>query len=79
MPRTGSQSASARLVRPRERALTDQTGRKPRTDGVFGELARLALPSGLGDQAVLIQRGIDAIGLSSAGEPPLPVAEDQPR
>jgi hypothetical protein len=42
------------------------------------ELAGLALPSGLGDQAVLIQRGIDAIGLSSAGERPLPASKDQP-
>jgi len=74
----GSQSPSAQLVRTAERALTEQTGRKPELDGVFGELSRLALPSGLGEQAVLIQRGIDAVGLSSAGEPPVPVADDQP-
>jgi hypothetical protein len=74
----GSQSPSAQLVRTAERALTEQTGRKPELDGVFGEIARLALPSGLGEQAVLIQHGIDAVGLSSAGEPPLPPADDQP-
>jgi len=74
----GSQSPSAQLVRTAERALTEQTGRKPELEGVFGELARLALPSGLGEQAVLIQHGIDAVGLSSAGEPPLPPADDQP-
>jgi hypothetical protein len=74
----GSQSPSAQLVRTAERDLTEQAGRKPQLDGVFGELARLALPSGLGEQAVLIEHGIDAIGLSSAGEPPLPVADDQP-
>jgi hypothetical protein len=74
----GSQSPSAQLVRTAERALTDQVGRQPQPEGMFGELAQLALPSGLGEQAVLIERGIDAVGLSSAGERPLPVADDQP-
>jgi hypothetical protein len=74
----GPQSPSAQLVRTAEQALTDQTGLRPRLEGVFGELARLALPSGLGEQAVLIEHGIDAVGLSSAGERPLPVAADQP-
>jgi hypothetical protein len=74
----GSQSPSAQLVRTAEQALTEQAGRRPQLEGIFGELARLALPSGLGEQAVLIERGIDAVGLSSAGERPLPVADDQP-
>ena len=43
----------------------------------MGELAGLALPSGLGDQAPVIERGIDAIGLSSAGERPLPATADR--
>ncbi len=73
----GPQSASAGLVRTAQRVLADQAGVKPATGGPLGELARLAFPSGLGDQAVLIQRGINAIGLSSAGERPLPVSEDQ--
>jgi Peptidase family M28 len=74
----GPQSASAGLVRTAERALADQAGTKSQTQGVFGELASLALPSGLGDQAVLIEQGIDAVGLSSAGERPLPAPQDQP-
>ena len=74
----GSQSPSAQLVRTAEQALSEQTGRRPQLEGLFGELARLALPSGLGEQAVLIANGIDAVGLSSAGERPLPVADDQP-
>ncbi len=37
----------------------------------------MALPSGIGDAAVLIQSGIDAVGLSSAGERPLPASDDQ--
>ena len=70
----GSQSPSAQLVRTAERALTEQAGRQPELEGLFGELARLALPSGLCEQAVLIEGGIDAVGLSSAGARPLPVA-----
>jgi peptidase M28-like protein len=74
----GPQSPSAQLVRTAQRTLNEQTGRRPQLEGVFGELARLALPSGLGEQAVLIAHGIDAVGLSSAGERPLPAADDQP-
>ena len=74
----GPQSPSAQLVRTAQQTLTEQTGRRPQLEGMFGELARLALPSGLGEQAVLIAHGIDAVGLSSAGERPLPVADDQP-
>jgi peptidase M28-like protein len=74
----GPQSANSGLVRTAERALIDQTGTKPEGEGIFGELARLAVPAGLGEQAVLIERGINAVGLSSAGERPLPDAQDQP-
>jgi hypothetical protein len=74
----GAQSPSAQLVRTAERVLREQTGRRPQLEGIFGELARLAFPSGLSEQAVLIERGIDAVGLSSAGERPLPVEDDQP-
>jgi hypothetical protein len=74
----GPQSPSAQLVRTAQQTLTEQTGRRPQLEGMFGELARLALPSGLGEQAVVIAHGIDAVGLSSAGERPLPVADDQP-
>ena len=74
----GSQSPSAQLVRTAERALSEQAGRQPQLEGLLGELSRLALPSGLSEQAVLIEHGIDAVGLSSAGERPLPVADDQP-
>ncbi len=74
----GSQSPSAQLVRTAERELTDQTQTKLETQGTLGELSALALPSGLGEQAVLIENELDAIGLSSAGERPLPASRDQP-
>jgi Peptidase family M28 len=74
----GSQSPSAQLVQTAERELSDQTQLKQEDQGTFGELTDLALPSGLGEQAVLIENGLDAIGLSSAGERPLAAADDQP-
>ena len=61
-----------------DRRSPSRPGASRSSRAMFGELARLALPSGLGEQAVLIERGIDAVGLSSAGERPLPVADDQP-
>jgi Peptidase family M28 len=73
-----SQSPSAQLVRTAERELSDQTQSKLETQGTFGELTALALPSGLGEQAVLIENGLDAVGLSSAGERPVPASQDQP-
>lgn len=74
----GPQSVSAGLAHTAERALIDQAQARPQEEGIFSELSQLALPSGLDDAAVLIPRGIDAIGLSSAGERPLPLADDQP-
>jgi Peptidase family M28 len=74
----GPQSASAQLASTARVALTDQTSRAPGGEGIFGELARLALPSGLGEQAPLIETGVAAVALSSAGERPLPVSQDQP-
>jgi len=73
----GPQSASSGFARTAARALTDQTGTKPQEQGFMGELAALAFPTGLGDQAVVIEHGIDAIGLSSAGERPLAASQDQ--
>src|SRR4051794_9638723 len=73
-----SASASAQLVRTVEQALSDQTALAPSSDGTFGELVDLALPSGLGEQAVLIEHGLTAVGLSSAGARPLPASQDAP-
>jgi hypothetical protein len=74
----GPRSASSGLVRTGERALADQAATGPEDSGTFSELAALALPSGLDEAAVLIDRGIDAIGLSAAGERPLPPSANGP-
>ena len=53
-----------------------EVDRAPSEPGAFSELSRLAIPSGLGDQAPLIERGIDSVRISSAGElPPDPAAD----
>ena len=73
-----SASASAQLVRTAQRELSDQTDLKVSSGGAFAQLAGLALPSGLGEQAVLIEHGLAAVALSSAGERPLPPSLDAP-
>ena len=55
----------------RGRRSRSRPARRPPRRGRFTQLARLAMPSGLGDQAPLIGDGIDAVAISSAGERPL--------
>jgi hypothetical protein len=74
----GSESPSAQLARTAEHVLSDQTPHRQGAEGVLGALADLAVPSGLGETAVLIQSGLTSAGLSSAGERPLPASQDQP-
>ena len=57
--------------------METQTGRANTDESAFTQLARLAIPSGLGDQAPLIGEGVDAIAVSSAGERTLPADDDQ--
>ena len=64
-------SASAGLFETAQEVLAASLGERSERPGAFGELARLALPAGIGEQAVLIARDVDAIALSSAGEAPL--------
>lgn len=73
----GPQSTSSQLVETAGAIFTEQTGRAPGLAGTLGDLARLALPAGLGEQAVLIELGIPAVALSSAGEAPLLAGQDQ--
>jgi hypothetical protein len=73
-----SASPTAQLVRTAEHELSDQTDLGHTAEGAFDELVGLALPSGLGEQAVLIESGLAAVGLSSAGERPLPSSLDGP-
>ncbi|MET0730867.1 MAG: hypothetical protein ABWZ03_06705 [Solirubrobacterales bacterium] len=74
---TGAESGSAQLRQTAERAVETQTGATPSRTGAFGQLARLAIPSGLGEQAPLIEMDVDAVAISSAGERPLAAGRDQ--
>jgi peptidase M28-like protein len=73
----GRKSTSAQLVRSAQAAIRDETERPTPQMGTFGQLVQLALPSGLGEQAVLIDRGVDSVAISSAGERPLSPAADR--
>ena len=75
---TGEPTASAQLARTAERAVEVQAAARSSDASAFTQLARIAIPSGLGDQAVLIGQGTDAVAISSAGERPLPDSADQP-
>jgi Peptidase family M28 len=74
---SGQRSAPVQLELTAERAVETQTGRSSTDESAFTQLARLAIPSGLGDQAPLIGEGVDAIAVSSAGERTLPADDDQ--
>ncbi len=73
---TDDRSTSIGLVRTAEATVAEQVT-VPDEPGIgfFAGLARLAFPVAVGEQAVLISEGIDAIGISSAGETPLPPAD----
>jgi Peptidase family M28 len=71
-------TASAQLVETAALAVNQQVDEPVGAPSAITQLARLAFPSGLGDQAPLIADGFDAVAISSAGERPLDSAADQP-
>lgn len=75
---SGEQSGPAQLQRTAELAVETQVGRGAGDESAATQLARLAIPSGLGPQAPLIADGFDAVAISSAGERPLAAADDGP-
>jgi len=66
----GPNRGSVQLERTAERALHDQAAVSVQRPGALEQLARLAVPLGLGEQAPLIERGIPALSLSTGGERP---------
>ena len=72
----GAESTSAQLVETGKLALAEETELAPGQGGFLGGVFRLAFPSGLGPEAVAIEEGIDAIGISGAGERNLPASQD---
>ena len=64
-------SPSAQLVATAREAVATEAGVEPAAGSGFDDLARLAVPSGLGEQTALIEEGLTAVAISSAGEAPL--------
>jgi hypothetical protein len=73
---TGPQSTSAQLVESGKLALAEETDFGAGQGGFLGGLFRLAIPAGLGPEAVAISEGIDAIAVSGAGERGLGPGDD---
>ena len=67
----GSENTAIQLTRSAQTAVRDEVGKPTGQLGPWGQLVQLALPSGLGEQSVLVRQGYDAVSISSAGERPL--------
>ena len=74
---TGPQSLGIGLAETANATVSQETGQQAGHEGPLQELFRLALPAGLGEQAPLIERGVDAVRISSAGELPASPEEDR--
>ncbi len=72
----GKERAGARLIATAQRAVTRETNRRADGDPLLTGFVRLALPFPVAEESVLLGDEIDAIGLSSAGERPLPPSRD---
>ena len=75
---TAATSASVQLERTAELAVQTQAQERSSEASGLRQLARLAIPAGVGPQAPLIGAGYDAISISSAGERALAADADQP-
>jgi hypothetical protein len=73
---TDTASGPVQLERTAELAVESQAQRSAIRPSAGVQLARLAIPSGLGPQAPLIAAGFQAVAVSSAGERPLAAADD---
>ncbi|MDQ3728658.1 MAG: hypothetical protein M3355_03615 [Actinomycetota bacterium] len=65
------------LARTAEEVLRDRASLSPDRIGSLAQIARYAVPAAAGDQAALIDEGLDAVTLSSAGELALPPSETE--
>ena len=75
----GPQSASIEFVQTVSLAIENETEASPTDESAYSELSRLAIPSGLGEQAPLLEDGFDAVRISSSGELPPDPIDDGPK
>lgn len=74
---SGPESTSIQLIESAKDAIEGQLSKGGTLKlGTIQSLLRLAIPAGLGDQAPLIERGVDAVAVSSSGERYLSGSED---
>lgn len=64
------------LARTAGEIVRDRAELSPGQIPVTAQIARYAIPAASGEQAALIDEGLEAIALSSAGELPLPASEN---
>jgi peptidase M28-like protein len=75
---TGPQSTASQLADTANATVSEETDVPAGDEGPVDDLFRLALPSGLGEQAPLVEAGLPAVRLSSDGELPLDPGADVP-
>lgn len=72
----GPESMPAGLIATAEEIATVRFGRSSEPTGAWNDLARLAIPIGVGEATALAVAGQEAIGISSSGERPPPSETD---
>src|SRR5690349_9317345 len=75
---TGPQSTASQLAETAGDTVSKELATPAGDEGPLGDLFRLALPAGLGDQAPLIESGLAAVRLSADGELPVDPGADTP-
>jgi hypothetical protein len=75
---TGPQSTASQLADTANATVSKETDVAAGDEGPLGDLFRLALPAGLGEQGPLVEARLPAVRLSSDGELPLDPGEDVP-
>ena len=74
---TDTRKGSVALRASAEAAVESQAGESTPGESGFEQLARLAFPSGIGEQAPLVADGVNVVRISGAGERALDPAEDE--
>jgi Peptidase family M28 len=75
---SGPQSTASQLAETAGDTVSKELATPAGDEGPLGDLFRLALPAGLGDQAPLIASGLPAVRLSADGELPVDPGSDTP-
>ena len=73
--RSGPQSVPATLIETATEIGSVQFDADANPTNAWKQFARLAIPVGIGDAAALAAQGVDAVGISGAGERPPPADE----